>query len=368
MQNFRFLLFAGLLAIASVGHSQIAPGAVAPAAPSPSTAAAVPSPAPPVPLLWKVSDQDNAVYILASFHLLKSSDYPLSPDVYAAFADAEQLLFELAPEEMASPTLGTQMGQAALRIDGTRLDQELTPALAARLKAWAKSNQAALQKAGITIDALQSFEAWFVALTISIVEMTELGLDPKLGLDMHFASAAKQAGKPAGGLETGEQQIAFLDTMNNVEQLQMLAEALDESEQGRAQIETLHRLWRQGNGDGIWREAAIEMKAMYPKLYQRINVERNDNWLQKIEQRLHQSKDDTLLIVGALHTLGNDGIVAKLAAKGYKVERICSACAIPEIIFDDLSEDGLGEDDGSENDLDESDPVDKDSDKKEPSK
>ena len=32
-------------------------------------------------MLWKVSDQDNAVYLLGSFHLLKEDDYPLSEDI-----------------------------------------------------------------------------------------------------------------------------------------------------------------------------------------------------------------------------------------------------------------------------------------------
>lgn len=49
---------------------------------------------PPVPLLWKVSDADNSLYLLGSFHLLKPEDYPLSAEVDAAFADAEALLFE----------------------------------------------------------------------------------------------------------------------------------------------------------------------------------------------------------------------------------------------------------------------------------
>jgi uncharacterized protein YbaP (TraB family) len=56
---------------------------------------------PPVPLLWKVSDADNDLYLLGSFHLLRPDDYPLSADVDSAFADAEALVLELSPEEMA---------------------------------------------------------------------------------------------------------------------------------------------------------------------------------------------------------------------------------------------------------------------------
>nr|QMS48135.1 FIG01210620: hypothetical protein [uncultured bacterium] len=35
-----------------------------------------------------------------------------------------------------------------------------------------------------------------------------------------------------------------------------------------------------------------------------------------------EAEDDTLVVVGALHLLGDDGVVALLRAKGYKVERL----------------------------------------------
>lgn len=310
MRLVRSVLFAALLATAAAAHSQQA------------------AKAPPVPLLWKVSDADNAVYVLGSFHLLKPDDYPLSKDVDEAFADAEQVVFEMAPEEMASPALGMKMGQAALRTDGTTLDSELAPAVARRLQAWIAANGDQLQKGGMQGPMLQLFEPWFVGLMVSLTEMTKMGLDPQLGLDAHLAQKAKEAGKPTAGLETGEQQIAFLDGMGKDEQLQMLAEALDESAEGRAQMENLHRQWREGDAQGMWQGMAAEMKAQYPALYRRINVERNDAWVGKIEQRLKAGNDDdTLLVVGALHALGSDGVVEKLKARGYTVERVCSACS-----------------------------------------
>ena len=56
-------------------------------------------------------------------------------------------------------------------------------------------------------------------------------------------------------------------------------------------------------------------------------VARNDAWVTKLDRRLRDGHDDdTLVVVGSLHLLGDDGVVEKLRAKGYKVERICSAC------------------------------------------
>jgi uncharacterized protein len=275
---------------------------------------------PPVPLLWKVSDADNSVYLLGSFHLLKPDDYPLSKDVDAAFADAESLVFEMAPEEMASPELGMQMAQAGLRADDTQLDSELSAPVNAMLSAWLTSN-------GLTPKVFQMFEPWYAGLTISITEMTKQGLDPELGLDTHLAELATKAGKPTAGLETGAQQIAFLDGMSREEQLQFLAEALSESKDAQEETAKLHGAWRAGKADALWQDMGVQMKKEYPNLYKRINVERNDAWVPKIEKRLAGvGKDDTLVVVGALHLLGPDGVVAKLRAKGYVVERICSAC------------------------------------------
>lgn len=317
-RRFKPMLLAVLAAVAF--------GVNADAVKSPAAAAAG---SPPVPLLWKVSDADNSVYLLGSFHLLKPNDYPLSKDVDAAFADAESLVFEIAPEEMSSGALGMQMGQAALRGDGTPLDSELPASTIALLDGWLKANAAELQKAGMTPQVMQMFEPWFVGLMISVTEMTKQGLDSKLGLDAHLAAAAAAAGKPAAGLETGAQQIAFLDGMSKQEQLQFLAEALSETKDAKEETAKLHAAWRAGKADVLWQDMAVEMKKEYPHLYARINVARNDTWVPKIEKRLTDpGKDDALVVVGALHLLGPDGVVEKLRAKGYTVKRVCSACVM----------------------------------------
>ncbi len=274
----------------------------------------------PVPLLWKVSDKDNAVYLLGSFHLLRSSDYPLSGDVDAAFADAERLVFELSPEEMGSSAVSQLMMQAAVRADGKTLEQDLDAATWARLEAWAGRN-------GLPLTTFNNFEPWFVGLTISIVEMTRQGLDPKLGLDNHFMDKAKAAGKPTGGLERAQEQIGVLDGMDAGEQRQFIVEALEQADKGSAETERLHQAWRRGDAEGLWNGMAADMKRQYPRLYQRVNVARNDAWVPKIRQILTQpGDDDVLVVVGALHLLGKDGVVEKLRAQGYTVERVCSAC------------------------------------------
>ena len=277
---------------------------------------------PPVPLLWKVSKGRHTLYLLGSFHLLTAQDYPLSPDVDAAFADAEQVVLELSGDELQSPALGQAMLAAAQLPAGQTLQQRIDA------KTWA-SLQAYAQAHNLPIDLFAHLEPWLVATTISVQEMTAQGLDPQLGLDLHFIQLARQAGKPVSGLERGQDQVAMLDGMSAEEQRQYLADTLDDAgATGEREAQRLHAAWRAGDVQTLRDGLAADMKREYPALYQRINVARNDAWLPKLEARLEgPGGDDTLVVVGALHLLGPDGVVEKLRARGYAVERICSACA-----------------------------------------
>lgn len=285
----------------------------------------VPLPAPAVPLLWKITGGQGSLYLLGSFHFLKPDDYPLSADVEQAFAAADEVVFELSPEELQSPTLAMQMMQAGLRTSGGRLDDDLGPGESARLADWTRRNADTLQATGMGTTALQMFEPWFASLLVTTTELGRYGLQASHGLDVHLAARAREAGKPTAGLETASEQIGFLDGMDTAQQVQMLVEALDQAEAGPAAIEALHATWRAGDADTLWTGMAGDMRTRAPGLYARINTMRNDAWLPRLEQMLQQG-GEILVVVGALHLLGEDGVVEKLAAKGYVVERICSAC------------------------------------------
>lgn len=272
---------------------------------------------PPVPLLWKVSDGDNALYLLGSFHLLRPEDYPLDPRTAAAFDDAERLVFELSPAELDGGAVAGQMLQAARRSDGRRLQDTLPPATWARLQDWATRN-------AMPVDRLQGFEAWYVGLLVSLREMQRQGLDPALGLDRHFAGRATAAGKDVEGLETGAAQIALFDGMDAAQQVQALEEALQSPEELERSVRELHGLWRAGDGRGLYEGSGARLREQYPDLYERINADRNRAWLTRLQALLDEGghDQDALVVVGAMHLLGDDGVVALLRAEGYDVERL----------------------------------------------
>ena len=58
-----------------------------------------------------------------------------------------------------------------------------------------------------------------------------------------------------------------------------------------------------------------------PGMYHRLLVDRNKDWIPKIEA-LFSRKGRAFVVVGAAHLVGPDGLLALLKAKGYKIEQL----------------------------------------------
>ena len=77
--------------------------------------------------------------------------------------------------------------------------------------------------------------------------------------------------------------------------------------------------WRKGDSaelDRLLRREASEN----PVLFRILTTDRNRRWLPKIVTMLAEDQD-YLVVVGALHLVGSDGLVALLRNQGFKVEQ-----------------------------------------------
>jgi uncharacterized protein YbaP (TraB family) len=271
---------------------------------------------PPHPLLWKVSDSNSSVYLLGSFHLLKTSDYPLAPAVDAAFVDSAKVCFEIPAQGENAIEIAQAMQIAAVRKDGKTLLQALAPKISNQLQSYARAKN-------LPVESLQGYKPWFVAVLLLMLESQAMGLDPELGLDHHFMNRATAAGKATCALESAEAQIALFYGLSNQQQEQLLEETLGEVRDFQQQMQELHTAWRNGDEAALSRLGLQEMRTDYPELFERINTARNKTWLPKLEALLAESDEkNVLVVVGALHLLGNDGLIALLRSRGYRVERL----------------------------------------------
>lgn len=273
------------------------------------------------PLLWKVSDADNSVYLLGSFHLLKADDYPLPVEVDRAFDDSASLLFEIDPAAMSAPDSMAVMQKYMAYEEGKSLSTVLPRPTLDKLSTLVSAG-------GGSVQALEHSEPWAVSLGLVLGVTRAMGFSPELGLDRTLMARASDAGKPAAGLETVEDQMRAMDAVPYAEQAQGMDEFLSDPQKAIRQMGDMHAWWRAGDVAKLDSGMRAEMAQKTPESYRLLDVERNRAWLPQVEKRLSESKqDNTLVVVGSLHLLGSDGLVEQLKAKGYAVERICDSCA-----------------------------------------
>lgn len=275
------------------------------------------------PLLWKVSATarpDKAVYLLGSFHLLKADDYPMPAEVDRAFDDAESLLFEVDPREMNSPETMAAARKYMEYAPGKSLSSVLPKPTLEKLEKM-------IAAGGGSVQAMEHSEPWAVSLGLVMGMTRALGFKAELGLDRNLMERASKAGKTTAGLETVDAQLHALDSVPYAEQAQGLDEFLDNPMKASQQMQDMHAWWRAGDIVKLDSEMRVDMAKKTPVTYKLLDVDRNTAWLPLVEQRLAgASQDDTLVVVGSLHLLGIDGLVEKLRAKGYEVERVCDTC------------------------------------------
>jgi uncharacterized protein YbaP (TraB family) len=262
---------------------------------------------------WKATGKGGTIYLMGSIHVMSESFYPLNPALEAAFKDSDLLVEEVDLAEMLDPMAQMNILTRGMLPSSQSLDKVLSPATLALV-------QKATGDLGTAGGPLMRFKPWMLAITLQGMELMKAGFDPALGLDQHFYDQAKAEAKPVQGLETVEYQISRFDTMTMEQQDRMLAETLKELATETATVNKLGDAWKAGDVPAIERIALADLKSD-PLMYQRLLVERNKNWMPKIEA-LFARKGHALVVVGAAHLVGPDGLIAMLKAKGYTVEQL----------------------------------------------
>lgn len=265
------------------------------------------------PLIWQLDGEHNTVWLMGSVHVLRADDYPL-PTVYdEVYAAADTLVMELDLDDL-DPFESQRTLTARGRIGS---DETLADLVGADAYAAATGKARAI---GIDIDRLQGIEPWYAALTVIQLRLLELGYDPRFGVDMHYAGIAAADGKPVHGLETVDEQLAILDEMPAATQSDFLLQALDDAAAMDDEIHAILAAWKSGDAAHLENELLGSLKA-FPALYEQLVVERNRRWTEAIAG-LRRRPEDVLIIVGALHLVGADSVVAMLREAGFEVERL----------------------------------------------
>ncbi len=263
--------------------------------------------------VWKVQKDDSVVYIGGTVHLLRQSDYPLPEEYQEAYSASDMLVFEADLGMMNSPETQQKILSKALYLDGSTVEQHLSAETFKKLKEYCEANN-------IQIAQFQMLKPQIISVMIMTIELSKLGAGNN-GVDMFFHQAGKKDNKAMDELETIDFQLDLLFSLTEGREDETIVQMINEANTLTQYFEKMLTSWRKGDVKSIYDLFVEEMKTETPDLYKITFVDRNNNWLPKIEKYFSNQKTEFIL-VGVGHLVGPDGVIEQLIKKGYKVEKL----------------------------------------------
>jgi len=263
--------------------------------------------------VWMVEKEGARVFIGGTMHILTATDYPLPDAFEKAYAKSAQIVFETDIAKLQDPAFQQYLLAAVSYRDGRNLRQVISADTYAALASFFNGR-------GVAMASIDNFKPGMVATLMTVVELQRLGVDA-VGVDAHFSQRAASDRKALGQLETLESQVAFIANMGAGQEDEMLNYNLAEIERLPEVWQIMTLAWRRGDLAWLEQQIALPMQRDFPAVYQSLLVERNDAWLPQLEA-MFTSAEVEFVLVGALHLAGEDGVLARLRARGYRITQL----------------------------------------------
>ncbi|WP_010494328.1 TraB/GumN family protein [Paenibacillus elgii] len=278
-------------------------------------------------LFWKVTKGNNTMYLLGSIHLGIPEMYPLRKEVKDAFQSSDELLVEV--NLMADDTAGLEYFTSLTSYnDGTTLKDHVSKETYEKL-------ERVIDKLGLPKQAFDQLKPWVInsnlALTALMKSPEELAQATASGVDLHFLSSAKLAGKPVQELEGFKLQGDILSSASPQEQEKELNAVLDQlltpdanAPDMAAQFKQWQQLWAKGDLNGFTQAfAASSQQFTQSGMAQKLLGERDKNMAKKLADLLEKDGKSTyFVVIGAAHYAVKDMVLDQLKQKGYDVQFI----------------------------------------------
>ncbi len=262
--------------------------------------------------LWKISNKGNELYLGGTIHILKKEDYPLPPEYTRAFKKADKLVLEANVELAKTPEYSKKMTSMLSYPPGKSLKNTLKKETYYALKKY-------LADRNIPIESFEQYTPQMIVLIVTVMELKKIGM-VDIGVDEYFYQKAKKKGKAREYFETIDEQLEFIRTMGQGSEDAMLLSTMRDMQRMQSMIDTLKTAWLNGDEDKLVSIGLTDMMRDYPETYQSLLVNRNNKWIPRIEKML-RDKQVEIILVGALHLVGEDGLLQQLRNKGYNVKK-----------------------------------------------
>ena len=268
--------------------------------------------------LWEVEKGNTKVYLFGSVHLMKPEVYPLNPVIEEAFDDSDILVVEVDATKLDMESVQKLVMEKASYKDERTIQSVLSE------EHYKKLSDEFAASGMMTIDMVKQFKPWYVMINLASLRIMKLGMDPKLGIDVHFLDKAKE-NKEIIELETADFQLKLFSGLDDEVQLNLLKETIDDPDETVEMMDKIVVAWQSGDAEAI-DKLIVEKVKKVPELkpfYEKMFTERNIRMTEKIAEFLTNQDGKTyFVVVGSGHYAGDEGILKLLKKKGYKAKQL----------------------------------------------
>ncbi|WP_334161900.1 TraB/GumN family protein [Phenylobacterium sp.] len=264
------------------------------------------------PALWVVKDADSEIYLFGTLHALDPATRWRTPAYDAVLARAGTVWFEADLDTADPRTIGR-----ILDTYGKDPDRPLSRKLSAQ-------DLAALGR-HVDVARIDHLRPWAAALMLSMQPMLGRGARVEAGADMTVTRAARRSAKTVRAFETLEDQARLFAGLSERAEVQYLSDVIRQRSQGpRLSLRpapSLEQAWAAGDLARLGPALVGELRDENPGLYEALLKRRNLQWAEQLAGEMSGAGVE-LVNVGALHMVGEHGLPALLAARGFAVERV----------------------------------------------
>lgn len=264
----------------------------------------------PKHMLFRVRGHNGAtVYLLGSVHLLSAEAGKLPSAIDSAFAHSKTVAFEASLDTIQ--LRATELLGKARFTDGSTLTTSLGDD--------AQQTDSLLHLYGLSLKQVDAYKPWFVSVLLTQLGLQRAKFEAKYGVDIQLNERAHAEQKPIVGLESVDVQLNLFDSLSPADQRRMLLE-MKGPDSAAVELVKLEDAWQAGDTASIDNRLNAEVEKS-PQMFDVLVANRNKSWMPRIEQFV-DGHDDALVVVGAAHLVGKQGVLEMLRAKGYTIEQL----------------------------------------------
>lgn len=294
----RSALLSALLTLAATSAAAKGPAAVAEA--------------PPVPPLWRISDEDSSVYLFGAIGLPPDGETWRSRDVARAIDASETIWLEAPVDEPAAMAAANRIFTLeGMAPEGATLSSRLPEAEREKLEEVSAAS-------GLSIDALNPLKPWAAFVVLSARTQPE---SDKPSVEAAILAEARGRGRQLRYFNTIEESLRVLTEMPADMQTALAVHFIGDFVRQREEARAGFAAWRSGDLDAVDDYLNRPMRESAPKVYDRLIAGRVEALATGVAAALN-GPETSFISLNASYVVGPGSLPERLAEMGLSVERI----------------------------------------------